>query len=124
MRFSLATADKLSFQSFDVFGEIIEDEFGPGAIRMHRTKNQALVEKVLGPFFKDELTKDLKDPECVYSLLTDETTDNVSRKLLTFSVRYYSPKFQKIKETHLTLKEMIRATADLLMKATGKTKNY
>ena len=54
------------------------------------------------------------------TLLTDETTDISVTKLLTFSVRYYSPKYQKILETHLDLKEMVRATADLLMAATGK----
>ena len=120
LRFALATADRLSFNAFDQIGEIIEDEFGPNAIKLHRTKNQALVQKVLGPYFLKELLKDLQHPDCFFSLLTDETTDISVTKLLTFSVRYYSSRFKQIKETHLDLKEMIRANAELLTKATGK----
>lgn len=120
LRFALAVADNLSFNAFDVIGEIIEDEYGPNALKMHQTKCKALVESVLGPYFKKELIKDLQHEDCIYSLLTDETTDISVTKLLTFSVRYYSPKYQKILETHLDLKEMVRATADLLMAATGK----
>ena len=110
----------MSFNSFDVIGEIIEDEFGPNALRLHQTKNKALVENILGPYFKSELLRDLQHEDCFFSLLTDETTDISVTKLLAFSVRYYSPTHKKIKETHLELKTMIRATAELLMKATGK----
>ena len=116
MRFSLATADNLSFNSFDQIGEIIQDECGSDFIRLHRTKNQAL-----GPYFHNELIEDLQHKDTVFSILTDEGTDVSVKKLLTFSVRYYSPKHKKIVETHLDLKEMIRATGELLMTATGKT---
>ena len=119
LRFSLATADSMSFNSFDNIGEIIESEYGPNTIQLHRTKNIALTEKVLGPHFRDELIQDLQHEDCLFSILTDETTDQSSKKLLAFSVRYYSPRLQAIKETHLDLKEMIRATSALLMKATG-----
>ena len=120
LRFSVATADKLSFNSFNEFSEIIEDEFGPNAINMHRTKNTALVNRVLGPHFFGELLEDLHHEDALFSILTDETTDNTDTKFLTFSVRYYSPKFQAIKETHLDLTEICRATADLLRDATGE----
>ena len=120
LRFSLVTANSLSFNSFDDVGEIIEDEAGPGFINLHRTKNQALTEKVLGPHFHDELIEDLQGEDAVFSLMTDEATDISVTKLLTFSVRYYSPKYQEIKETHLDLRQMTRATGELLMEATGK----
>ena len=119
LRFALATSEGLSFNSFDQIGEIIADEF-PGSIRLHQTKIKALVKKVLGPYFQEELRQDLQHEDCVYSLLTDETTDISVTKFLTYSVRYYSAKYRAIKETHLDLKTLVRATGEILMKTTGK----
>ena len=120
LRFSLATACRLSFNSFDEIGKIIQSECGADFIQLHRTKNQALVQKVLGPHFLKVLLQDLLKPGSFFSLLTDETTDISTTKILTFSVRYYSERFKAIKETHLDLKEIVHATAELLEKATCK----
>ncbi len=109
LRFALFTACKTSFRCIDTLGEIIQDEFGKDKIQLHRTKCTALVKKVLGPFFKDELAKELKDAP--FALLADESTDVSVTKLLAFSVRYYSSRFKTIKETFLCLEPIIHADA-------------
>ena len=48
--------------------------------QMRRTKCTALVKKVLGPHFMDELRDDIK--ETPFSLLVDESTDVSTSKLL------------------------------------------
>ena len=118
LRFSLCTANNFSFNSFDQIGEVIQDEW-PKSIQLHQTKNKALAESVLGPYFREELLADLRHEDSFFSILTDETTDISVNKLLTFSVRYYSPKYRKIKETHLDLKELTRATGEILFNTTG-----
>ena len=119
LRFALTTADKISFNAFDEFGEIIEDEFGPNAIKLHQTKCKDLVTKILGPHFKDELDQDLQHEDAIWSILADEATDISVIKFLTISVRYYSPKYQKIIETHLDIREIIGTTAEDVTDVTG-----
>ena len=71
---------------------------------MRRTKGTALVKKVLGPHFKDELREDIK--ETPFSLLVDESTDVSCSKHLGVSTVYYSRMMKRIVSTFLGLVEV------------------
>ena len=73
----------------------------------------------MGPHFKAELDQDLQHEDAIWSLLADEATDISVIKFLTISVRYYSPKYQKIIETHLDIREIIGTTAEDVKDVTG-----
>ena len=113
LRFALFTSVKSSFRSIDPLGEIIDQEFGPNVIKLHRTKCMALVKNILGPYFKSELQQDLLNAP--FSILLDESTDISATKLLAFSIRYYSARFKDIKETFLCIKEIVHADANSLV---------
>ena len=116
LRFALFTAIKTSINSIDPLSEIIDDEFGPNVIKLHRTKCTYLIKNILGPYFKRELMKDLQASPC-FSLLVDESTDISITKILAFSLRYYSPRFKQIKETFLALEDMIHSDANELIQS-------
>ena len=71
---------------------------------MRRTKCTALVKKVLGPHFMDELREDIK--EAPFSILVDESTDVSTTKLLGVSTIYYSRMMKRIVSTLLGLVEV------------------
>ena len=76
---------------------------------MHRTKCTALVRKVLGPHFEEELKEDIQ--KTPFSLLIDESTDVTISKILGVSIRYYSRSHQKIVSTFLSVIEVQKADA-------------
>ena len=49
-----------------------------------------------------------------YSIETDESTDISVTKLLSFTVRYYSPRFLEVRETFLDLIDIEKADAESL----------
>ncbi len=110
LRFALYCACKTSFRALDPLTEIIQSEFGGReALELHRTKCQDLVKKVLAPYFKEDLLKDLA---CVpFSLMVDESTDISVKKLLAVSVRYFSVKFSSIVTTYLGVTELEQGDA-------------
>ena len=84
-------------------------------LQLHKDKCELLVIKILGPFFKNELLNDLHHANTPYSYYMDDTTDKSVKKLCTFSVRYYSHRFETIKDTFLCLKEVVYTTADKMV---------
>ena len=70
LHLALFIATKTSIGNVDPLGEIIQQEFGPHSIQLHHTKCEAMIRKILGPYFKDELQKDLQG--AYFSLLVDE----------------------------------------------------
>lgn len=108
------------FSSIDPLGTIINEEAMQGTgklpLHIHHVKCGLLVEKILGPFFKHELLKDLHHANSPYSYYVDDSTDRSVKKLCTFSVRYYSHRFKTIKDTFLCLKEVVYTTADEMVK--------
>ena len=71
---------------------------------MHRTKTQAIVKKILGPHFRDELQQEIKDVP--FSLLVDESTDIAVNKLFGVSIRDFSASQKRIISTFLSLVEV------------------
>ena len=104
----------LLYSSIDPLGVIINKEFLEGSnypLQLHKDKCTLLVKKILGPFFKKELLNDLKQSNTPYSFYIDDSTDNSDTKLSAFCVRYYSNRFQTIKDTFLRLREVIHTDA-------------
>ncbi|KAJ1200812.1 hypothetical protein NDU88_004633 [Pleurodeles waltl] len=77
---------------------------------MHRTKCTALITSVLGPYFKDEMLKDIGSSP--YSLLIDESTDIEVKKLLGICVKYFSIKHKKLVSTFLGMLGLNQACAE------------
>ena len=84
-------------------------------LQLHKDKANLLVQKIWGPFFKRELLNDLHHANTPYSYYVDDSTDKSVKKLCTFSVRYYSHRFETIKDTFLCLKEVVYTTADKMV---------
>jgi len=76
---------------------------------MHRTKCAALVKKILGPHFKDELKREIEDTP--FSLLIDESTDISVSKQLGVSIKYYSKSQNRIISTFLSVIEVNQSDA-------------
>lgn len=112
LRIALQSACCTTFRSVDSLGSILEDELGKDKFKMHRTKCTALVRKVLGPHFEQELKADIQ--KTPFSLLIDESTDVAVSKILGVSIRYYSKSHQKIISTFLSVIEVQRADAEAL----------
>ena len=114
----------LHFRAVDPLGEIINQEFMDGKLplQLHRNKCVALIKKILGPYFKNELLNDLHHKDSPYSLYVDDST-NFSKKLTAYSVRYYSHRFKTIKDTFLRLREIIRADARTMMQELVEVNN-
>ena len=93
---------------------IINKEFLEGSsypLQLGNLKCSLLVKKIWGPHFKKELLNDLKQSNTPYSFYIDDSTDNADIKLSAFCVRYYSNRFQTIKDTFLRLREVIHTDA-------------
>lgn len=101
---ALYAAVHSTFQSMDQLCEIIQKKFGPTSLKLHQTKVSALIRKVLGPHFKDELKRDLKNAP--FSLLVDESTDHSSVRLVAVAIRYYSSSLNTIVSTYLDMEEL------------------
>ena len=96
-------------RSLDLLGSILQQELGRSGFQMHRTKCIALVRKILGPHFIQELRLDIKNTP--FSLLLDESTDVSTTKLLGISIKYYSQSEKKIVSTFLTLVKVDQSDA-------------
>ncbi len=94
---------------------IIQSEFGPDCLDLHRTKCALLVKKVLSPHFQNELIKDLQSAP--FSMMVDETTDIATSKLLACSIRYYSATNKTVITTFLDILELSEADAKSLTAA-------
>jgi hypothetical protein len=117
LRIALQTAVCASFRSLDSLGSILEQELGRGCFQMRRTKCIALVKKVLGPHFQDELKKDIQ--KTPFSFLIDESTDVSTSKLLGVSIRYFSKSVNKVVSTFLSLVEVEQSDAVALEQEIG-----
>ncbi len=106
-----------SINSIDHLGELVK-KHGSGSIlehiRLHRTKCSRLIDHVLAPSLKEELSKDLKDS--YYSLLADESTDCTVDKHLCLCVTYYSPVAHKIQTVYLGLYAVVETTGEALFR--------
>lgn len=100
-------ATNTSINAVDEFGEILKEELG--AFRMHRTKCTALINSLLGPYFKQQLLDDVGTSP--YSLLVDESTDISVHKLLCICIKYYSCTSKKLVSTYLGMVELPQARA-------------
>jgi len=121
LRLSLFIACHSTLRAVDPLGEIIQADFGGSAkdaIRLHRTKCRAIIAKVLGPFFKEDLIHDLANAP--FSILVDEATDISVVKILGLSIRYYSSKMNKIVTTYLGMVELTQSDAIGLTEAVSK----
>lgn len=83
---SIVTADHLT----PLVRECFKDSGVASSLSMGRTKCTALINKVLGPTFKQMLLDDIKGRK--FSLILDESTDVSSEKELAVVIRYYSHK--------------------------------
>jgi len=115
LRLSLFIACHSSLRAVDPLGEIIQADFGGSAkdaIRLHRTKCRAIIAKVLGPFFKEDLIHDLANAP--FSILVDEATDISVVKILGLSI------MNKIVTTYLGMVELTQSDAIGLTEAVSK----
>ncbi|XP_078521674.1 uncharacterized protein LOC144828067 [Lissotriton helveticus] len=108
IRFAIQTACCTSINNIDGYGDILKDEFP--AFRMHRTKCTALINSLLGPYFKEELLKDIGTSP--FSLLIDESTDIEVKKLLCICIKYFSTKLNKFVSTFLAMVELDQACSE------------
>lgn len=92
LRLSAHVAAHGSFPTADHLAPVISGCFSDSAlssaITLGRTKCAALVTKVLGPTFRDELLKDMTGAN--YSLIVDESTDVSCTKELAVVTRFFS----------------------------------
>ncbi|XP_078509628.1 uncharacterized protein LOC144769412 [Lissotriton helveticus] len=107
LRIAVQTACSTSINSIDRLGEILSEEVPP--FRMHRTKCTALINGLLGPYFKGELLQDMGSSP--YSLIIDESTDISVKKLLCICVKYFSKKSSRIVSSYLGMIELQEACA-------------
>ncbi|XP_014780700.1 uncharacterized protein LOC106876603 [Octopus bimaculoides] len=70
-------------------------------IKCARTKATQIYKNVLGPYYFENLIKQLK--ECKFSLIVDETTDVSTKKQLVLLARFYDCSTQKIIDSYLIL---------------------
>ena len=66
--------------------------------------------KLQADFFFFNFQKDLQAAPC-FSIEVDESTDISVKKLLSYTVRYYSIRFNDIRETFMDIEEITSATA-------------
>uniref|UniRef100_A0A1B6KJL5 DUF4371 domain-containing protein n=1 Tax=Graphocephala atropunctata TaxID=36148 RepID=A0A1B6KJL5_9HEMI len=81
-----------------------------------RTKTTQLLKKALAPSFEKELTENLKEPGCFFSIVMDETTDRGSIKQCAFVVTYYEKQQGKFRSRFFDLVETPGCTANDLTK--------
>uniref|UniRef100_H3ANX4 Uncharacterized protein n=1 Tax=Latimeria chalumnae TaxID=7897 RepID=H3ANX4_LATCH len=113
IRIATYVATNTSINAVDELGEILKEEFG--AFQMHRTKCTALVNSLLGPYFRQQLLDDVGTSP--YSLLADESTDISVHKLLCICIKYYSRTSKKLVSTYLGMVELLQASAHNIAQA-------
>lgn len=73
-------------------------------IKCARTKGTQIFKNILGPYYFENLVKQLK--KCKFSLIIDETTDVSTKKQLVLLTRFYDPSTQQIIDNYLILLEV------------------
>lgn len=102
-----------SAKSCDGIGDLFRDIFpcdSANGFQLSRTKFRYVLNEALGPYFKEQMLKDLEGS--YFSLMFDETTNVASQKQLSTMIRYWSESQQKILVHHLETFYMGSATAD------------
>lgn len=114
-----------SFASSDGIVEVFQTMFSdaiPKGFSMSRSKLTYLITDALGPYFREELIKDIGN-EC-YSIIYDETTNSEGNKELQVLIRYYSTSKCMVITQHLQTMFIGKATADILsVKIVGAVEN-
>lgn len=101
-----------TFRSVDHLNELCSISFRDSkhaGFKMHRSKCTAIISNIIGPYFEEELQKDLNDTK--FSLFLDESTDISSHKLLGVSVRFFKKTAEKVQDSFLGLVELENGTA-------------
>jgi len=104
-----------SFSSSDGIVEVFQTMFPnaiPKGFSMSRSKLTYLITDALGPYFREELIKDIANE--YFSIIYDETTNSGGNKELQVLIRYYSTSKCKIITQHLQTMFIGKATADIL----------
>jgi hypothetical protein len=107
LKLAMHIACHSSVLTVDHLGELMRDITGKD-MALHLTKCTALITRVLGPSFHEELLADVNGG---YSLIIDESTDIGLEKQLCIMVRYFSQTARKTVTTFLGLVSIEAGTA-------------
>lgn len=111
---------KQSFRSCNGKKQLFSCMF-PGEISnsysLAATKASYIVTEAIGPYFHDEIIKELKVEETYVSLQFDEFTNSKNKKELGIRVQYWSSKQDKIVNKHLLTIFIDNGKADCIFKS-------
>lgn len=90
-------------------------------ISLARTKCTSILKQIWGPYFKQQLKRDLANSP--YSLIIDEATDITNLKYLGIIIKYFSAKKNEIITTFLSIEECEDCTAEGIVSVIKKVLN-
>ncbi|XP_069511255.1 uncharacterized protein [Ambystoma mexicanum] len=119
MRIAAFAACNTSINAIDDLGEILNAEVG--LFRMRRRTCAAVINSVLGPYFKEQLLADID--KAPYTLHFEELTGASMTTLLCVYIRYFSAKFKQFVIDYLGMIEASSPSTDDLARLLGEFLN-
>ncbi|KAJ1129115.1 hypothetical protein NDU88_007486 [Pleurodeles waltl] len=102
LRIAAYAACNLQINALKDLADVLGDEFG--AIRMHDTHCTAIVNSLLGPYFKEQLINDIG--QSPYSLIVEQSTDILVKPPMYIHIRYFSQLHRKFVISFLGIIEL------------------
>lgn len=117
VKLSVCMACHCAIQTIDHLSEIVKKHRSGSKLenlRLHRTKCSKIITEVVAPAIKDEIFKELQQPDTCYSLIVDESTDVASQKHLCICVIYFSISKNNVTTALLGLVPVTSTTGEAL----------